>query len=641
MEDKILKKFQSKGFIQESMIPRNQELKSKSLFDGYENEIRSFLKKEKRATLSYMDENNDIDRLDQEFRKYIEQDPEKFDDFLKEVIQRKFQAIQQRTQCQQWLSNVEDVREILKFPTLLKENTSQKYILSNIFHHEDFHFQIQSNQIRTLHKMIKSEYFEDKKKQDAVSYALANTSFYHHINLYAPSIGNLYLPNTTPSSITHMMVGLCKGESDILSLIPLHQQNIREYMASFMIKKSGSNSDYRKKILSNVLQSIDLSYDDILKEKGKVKKIFIIPYRKEESTNNSGQASHQFRYDKYMIVTSSKEILKANEELLSKTWDLLKENPKHINTPFVKEILALYVYFAIQLFYETYYTYFSKINQILYEFQEDSRFVEDSIDLGILYIDKCIDSLKVFKKILLNNFYDFFLPSRLTKSYGIKIDDNGYVVCGSKLAVDYEFIIKKYPFQHMGSSGTDKESLMSVNHFLVGKRRSGDVYNPKEELYIGFYLPSESLMKEVIQFYKKYINVLLSSFSFYIFLSNIISKHLLRTIPYELFESPIQKLKELKTDSNQKSKNQIVILCYKYLVKSYRLIQTSKEKKYNKEKIQDVKAQEEFVLLSNFYYNYASILYEIVNQNQTLPYAIRNELLTLMKRAFKKIESKL
>jgi hypothetical protein len=233
--------------------------------------------------------------------------------------------------------------------------------------------------------MIKSEFFEDKKKQDAISYALANTTFYPNINLYAPSIGNLYLPNTLPSSITHMILGLCNGESDILSLIPLHQQNIKEYMTSFMIKKESSNSEYRKKMLSNVLDSIDLSYDDILKEKGKIKKVFIIPYRKEESTNESGQTSHLFRYDKYIMLTSSKEVLKANQELLSKTLDFIKTNPKHIHTPFVKDILALYTYFAIQLFYETYYIYLSKISQLLYEFQEDARFAEDSIDLGILY----------------------------------------------------------------------------------------------------------------------------------------------------------------------------------------------------------------------------------------------------------------
>jgi hypothetical protein len=71
------------------------------------------------------------------------------------------------------------------------------------------------------------------------------------------------------------------------------------------------------------------------------------------------------------------------------------------------------------------------------------------------------------------------------------------------------------------------------------------------------------------------------------------------------------------------------------------LIHASKEKKYNKEKIQDMKAQEEFVLLSNFYYNYASILYEIVNQNQTLPHALRNQLLIHIKRVFKKVEAKL
>ncbi len=644
MEDKIIKKFQSKSFVSETLIQRRNNQHNEGLLSKYQSEIRSYLKKEKSNVLTYIEDDNNLDLLDGEFRKYVDRENDKFDDFLKYIIKTKFNVIQQRKECNAFIKHISEMKSVLKFPQLIKEDTLQKYNISNIFANDDFSLNVQSNQIRVMNKMIRAEFFEDKKKQDAIGYAIANTSYYHNINLYAPSIGNVYLSNMLPSSITHMMIQLCNGEGDLLSLIPLHNQNIKDDITSLIIKSDSSNGDYKKKVLSSVLNSIDLSYDQVMKEKSKVKKIFVIPYRKEE-LSNEGEIKHRFIYNKYLIPTSSKDVLKENQTLLSQVWDLIRENQNHLNLPFVKEILALYVYFAINLFYETYYLYLSKISTILYEFNEDSRFAEDHVDIGIVYIDKCIESLKIFKKILLNNFYDFFLPSRVTKAYGIKIDDNGYILCGSKLAVDNDFILKKYPFQHFENGGSkialEKESLLKVNNFLVGKRRNGDIYNSKESLYIGFYIPNEGKMKDLLAFYKYYIQVLLIQFSFTIYICNLMSKRLLTSMPIELFENVEKKISELKEDSSNKMKNQIVILCYKYLMKSYQLIKSSKEKKYNKEKLKDVKAQEEFVLLSNFYYNYASIVYEIVNQNSTLPTTLRAYLLKNMKRAFDKIESKL
>lgn len=643
MEEKILKKFLTKSLLDPREFKKyNLELHSNvSLLSSYKNDIKSYIQKQKPNIRNYIEDDMNVEMLNSEYQKYIDIETHKFDDFIKYMVKTKFQFIGQRKECNDFMEKIDEMKSELKFPSLIEEETTQKYILPNIFSHEDFSFQIQSNQIRLFQKMIKAEFFENKKKQDHVSYALSNTSYYHNINLYAPSIGNAYLPNILSSSITHMICGLCNGENDILSLIPLHNQNIKDDITSFVIHKEGSNSDYKKKVLSSVLNNIDLSYDHIMKDKNKMKKIFIIPYRKDEVSNNNGAIQHTFTYDKYITRTSSKEVIKENNELLSKVWNLIQENPNHLNDPFVKDILALYVYYAIQLFYEMYYQYFSKISNILYEFNEDSRFSEDHIDIGIMYIDKCIDTLKMYKKILLNNFYDFFLPTRATKAYGIKIDDNGYVVCGSKLAVDNEFILKKYPFQHFDNNSTkismEKDTFIKVNHFLVGKKRNGDVYNPKEILYIGFYLPNETKMKEFIQFYKYYIRVLLTQFSFTIYICNLLSKSLLTYIPVELVNDVYKKIDVLKETSSTKSKNEIVITCYKYLVKSYQSVKAFKSKKNNKKKPKD---EEEQIILSNFYYNYATCIYEYIRQNNTLETKVKNYLITFIKRAFKKIETK-
>ncbi len=111
----------------------------------------------------------------------------------------------------------------------------------------------------------------------------------------------------------------------------------------------------------------------------------------------------------------------------------------------------------------------------------------------------------------------------------------------------------------------------------------------------------------------------------------------------EIFEKSMRQLTRLEENANvgDKMKNQLVILYYKYLTKSYQLLKSSKNKKYNKEKIQDMKAKEEIVLLSHFYYQCAEIIRTLVEQNSRIPSKVRTYIIDHMKRAFKKVESKL
>ena len=428
----------------------------------------------------------------------------------------------------------------------------------------------------------------------------------------------------------------------------------------------------------------------IMKEKGKIKKYFVIPYRKNEISSNlnddapssgplaaPGAAAtaattmtgtspsnigtrirHEIAYDKYSSYLSPKEVIKHNLEILSQVMEMVKENPKNLDMPNVKDVLALFVYFAITLFYEAYYQYLMKISAILYEYNEDPRFEQDDLQTGIKYMDEVIRSLKVYKKILLNNFYDLFLPSRLTKAYGIRVDDNGYVICASKLAVDNDFLMKKYPFQNFDSSlsstspklAMDRDALQQVNHFLVGKQRQHDLYDPKETLYIGFYLPNEEKMKELAQFYRYLIQVLNAQFSFAILLDNLISKTVLKRLPIELFKSPFDKIEkkaksQAPTSSNHnlasnRDLNAIITLVYKYLIKSYQTAKALKAKAatINLTKTRDLKEREEQILLSTYYYNYAMTLFHHIKAHQTLPSAQKSYLINKISKAIDKVD---
>jgi hypothetical protein len=643
MENKLNKKFKIQRLVNENIIKRKITDTSTTLLSKHDNEIKNYLKKYKKNILFYMSEDNNLNLLDEEFRKSL--DPtNNFDNFIKYLIKIKFNVVSQRKKCNDFLKNMNLIKNNLKFPAILKENSINKEIISNIFNNDDFSLNIESNQIKIMNKMLKAEYFDDKKKEDSINYLISNISYYNNINILAPTIGNVYLSNNLSTSLSHMILNICNGENDISSFIPLHVQNIKDDISALVIKKDGENIDYKKKVLSSILGNIDISYDSIMKDKNKIKKNYIIPYERKDSNSEGSDSKYKFEYEKYITLTSSKEVIQKNLELVSQVLEYIETNPKNINKANVKEILGLYVYFIITLFYDIYNAYLLKINSLLYELSEDVRYSNDNIDLGLAYINKSMESLKMFKKILLNNFYDFFIPSKLTKAYGIKLDEHGYVVCGSKLAIDYESLIKSYPFKHFKSSEIkleiNRDSLLAINNFIVGKKRNGDLYNPRELLYIGYYIPNDNKMKDLLAFLKYYINVLNSQFTFSIFICNLLSKVLMNYLPYDLFEH-VKKIESLKNNSSNKSKNEIIIHVYKHMVKAFNIIKSSKDKKYNKEKIKDIKEKEEVILLSNYYYNYSTIIYELINENQSMDINVKKYLLTQMKRVFDKIEGKL
>jgi hypothetical protein len=156
MEDKILKKFQGR-------LNKGQT----SLLESHKSEIQTYIKREKSSIFVYMEDDSYLDQLDAEFQKYMEKEPEKFDEFLKNMIKEKFRMIQQRTQFQSFLKELgtNQKNSPYKFPTLIKEEARTSRFASNIFHNEDFNMNIYSNQLRMMNKILKAEFFEDKKRQ--------------------------------------------------------------------------------------------------------------------------------------------------------------------------------------------------------------------------------------------------------------------------------------------------------------------------------------------------------------------------------------------------------------------------------------------------------------------------------------------
>jgi hypothetical protein len=604
-------------------------MQTTSLLRDARGKLSSYLRNAKKE-IPYIMEDQSIIEMENEFRKRVQDGPEGFDDFLKKLITQKVNIAGQKKKIETFSASVTEVRPLLRFPDWIGQSPESKFIVPNIFQTKDFEYDPDSTQLLTLKKMLKARYFNNNaRKQSTTLYTLLNTTFYHQINMALPSIGHLYLPNVVTednnSSITDMILRICNGDSNIVEYIPLHgRHNLKEDLTKLVLKKGTKNEDFKKRLMENVFQNIEITYDMVMKEGSTFKKEFIIPYKVLKSSTANGKT--EIKYDRAgLIFTSAKDILKENRNKMMEAW-------ANRTLPNAKEVLGLFAYVAIQLFYEIYHLYFRKIIDVLYEYNEDARFQEDNIPMGIAYMEKCIQSLIHFKKILHNNFFDFFLPSKISRAYGIKRDEHGFIVPASRFVVDDETLEKKYPFQSFQTSESEQKLLeitptsrMYVNNLLVGKRRTHDLYDEKEPLAIGFYLPNQKKMEDLFDFYRHYLQVLKAQFSFQIFLYNTMSHVLLQKVPVELLFSFQAKLDGIQ-DANAKesTKIQSVLMDYfKAMNKSHkrlRAVQEKLEEKSNYGKSgRELREKEENLLIANHAYIMAECMREMIQHHKGLP----------------------
>ena len=633
-------------------------LQANSLLREAKGKIVSYLRDVKKE-LPYVLEDQSIIQMDEEFQKQIQENPDGFEEFLKKLVSQKVSITGQKKKIETFSNSIQEMKTILQFPDWIEQGSENKFIISNIFQSEDFKYNPASSQLLTLQKMIKSRNFNNKARQETTLYSLLNTTFYHQINLALPSIGHLYLPTSMfedHTSITEAFLQICNGAPNVVNFLPLHKRHhLKEDLTKLILKKGTKNEDFKKRLLESVFQNIEITYDMVMKEGTSFKKEFILPYQVMHASTEEGKT--EIKYDRVgLLFTSAKDILEQNRRKMIEVWKLFRENPNITNG---KEVLGLYVYISIQLFYEIYQLYFKKISDVLYEYNEDPRFQEDQIPLGIAYIDKCIQSLMNFKKILLNNYFDYFLPSKISKAYGIRRDEYGYIIASSRYVVDENFLTNNYIYRFFNESNQfeiSRDSLMAVNHFLVGKRRTHDLYDENDQLCIGFYLPNQKKMDDLLQFYSYYLEVLKIQFSFQIFLYQTMSRILLHKVPIELLASFQKKLDAMGEEnissgsssmsaSSTKKIQAILLEYYKMMNKSFKKLKMVKEKIAEKANYgksgRELREKEEALLIANHSYIMAECMREMVTHHIQLPKRVKKELqdkIRLIQRRFDMIQ---
>jgi hypothetical protein len=144
-----------------------------------------------------------------------------------------------------------------------------------------------------------------------------------------------------------------------------------------------------------------------------------------------------------------------------------------------------------------------------------SQFSNLNYENALGYLILLDNSLLNFRNVLLNNFYNMFLPSKISKmGYGMISDMNGCFVPeeGTMFLCENNDILEKYPIvgcanipiEHTGqlySTGFgDGNNIYDINNlrlirFILSTSDKYDIYHKEKLLQIGGYVFNNDIMK--------------------------------------------------------------------------------------------------------------------------------------------------
>lgn len=269
-------------------------------------------------------------------------------------------------------------------------------------------------------------------------------------------------------------------------------------------------------------------------------------------------------------------------------------------------VYGTYIYCSILIFYDILYNYF---NTTL-----DGAVTYDANKAYHNIIDKQLKSVIMLKKILLNNFNDYFMPYVKNQNYGMMIKSGYYIPDGQLLLQDpktYISITDKY-------KGTNPNNIeITENFFKMNHYRVTDVYD-NSILEMGtFDIPFEK-NREILIGYKKIYENLKVIYNNNIILTNyiytLLQKNMHINVILKLKEKILQVISQ-NPNKNEMSNRIIERYCNGYnIIKEHQLILLSIDKSnydgimYNKFK-------------SFLIYNYNEVYYHLcslyVDKNKT------------------------
>jgi hypothetical protein len=248
----------------------------------------------------------------------------------------------------------------------------------------------------------------------------------------------------------------------------------------------------------------------------------------------------------------------------------MEEGIKKLNEKKYKNVLACFLFFLIRILYDIIKEYINSIDILLTQLLnvKDKRFDSLNIKGAFEYTTLLNTSLYKFKLILLNNFYNLFIPSKIIKNnYGMEKDANNcYVLESNSIFMNSdENIYRHFPIRIISSN---KFTIENLQQFILNIKEKSDIYNNEDILEFGGYSFNKEIMKISIKKINDYYTLLQKNNNFTLFIiDKIIDNFKNENIPYELisdlelYEGNMRYTSRLTIEDKEKLKK---ILLYKF-----------------------------------------------------------------------------
>ena len=629
--------FKTKGnislndFIKSIPLKTNTNKKT-TILENDKKEIKDFLKKNKVTNYKI------IEKLNNSFKELLKNNSN-IDNFFKELIF--YKDITNK--------NIVFINLFLivgdRFNNYSFENYNENLVYQNPIELNPDIFLNKNNESFKINT-VSSNY--NSKKLEIIQDILTKGTY---INLSLPSIG---VPSDYIHFINDELMKLndhsIDKETDLSKKLPLKKLKIGEKIAELLFSNSNYNFNKNlnkdKKLVQNLIEGISVTVEDIFyiqklnnKKKDKIKSEFIISYTKEFKQISKSDVDKIQNVNQLATHNNSLLISVLNGVFKFASTDE-SEKIKQLDKKYYKEILASYLFYIINVVSSILSEYINKIDIILSNIidSKEKRFGLLNIESAFNYTSLLKVSTLKFKRILLNNFYQLFIPNKIAEEYyGMKLTDTGTFVPEGLFINSNESIYENYPFT---SSSTDnvEVNIPTMRDFILSIKEKKDIYENGLLEFGGFAFDNND-MKECIKNLSNYYRSFEKNDQFTLLVINFIINYFKKNnFPYEIYEHlldgrKISINKSLNAEKEKKNLERILLGKYESnLEKStnnYMKLINIKRKVKNSRNVNINKMINNQILYELYFkiYFLMSKMIQIMTEKSTLESTLKNSLL--------------
>jgi len=406
------------------------------------------------------------------------------------------------------------------------------------------------------------------------------------------------------------------NEKNVLINLPISNLQIEETISDILTNqiKNVNNINKIKDVVKGSIEKIkNRNIGNILKidiKKGIINNKYIVPFIINKLNGIEYLKKKTDIKTYFKLETDYKNTFKQ-------IYKYIEDNIKKPKTPYLDKLLALYLYLQIELYYDLYKDYIKSLTNILIKLSKSNNSNLNKLNFkeANIYIDKLEISLLKFKKILLNNFYNLFIPTKIDNNYGIVINEDTEI---NEIDPSADLI---------GHKINEEYPLFNSNTLLpfVINFKKNDIYDKSILLEIGTLCFNNKYFSSTLSIYKNYLNKYHYVDKNNLLIINYIKKYFEKCVIIEQLnkikeKKPYLKKEHLEIEQKVNLENILFTFFKDNLDKSsISLLNASKYNKFSQNK-------EIELFKSKIYYNIYKITFKII-ENVVANIDVKNKLI--------------